>query len=88
MRSLDTNDCEIYACPLLCGEETIRTRLQGDIDKGLRTPDVLGRSLERIPFYDSLNTIKIDTDNKTVLEICNTIIPLTDTATSKENSYV
>ena len=36
-------------------------RLEKDIEQGLRDEDVVNRSLARLPFYEKLNTIKIDT---------------------------
>lgn len=60
---LDTGDCAVHAISLACTEEALRTRLQGDIRAGKRTPDVLERSLDYLPLYDRLDTRKIDTTN-------------------------
>ena len=38
--------------------------LQGDIDAGLRTGDVIARSLAKLPLYEALHTVKIDTAEK------------------------
>ena len=35
----------------------------------LRTPDVLPRSLERLPLYGALRTVKIDTTGKSIRTI-------------------
>ena len=45
--------------------EALRARLQGDIDRGLRQPDVLARSLARLPLYAALDTRKLDTTRLT-----------------------
>lgn len=46
------------------------------IEKGIRTADVIERSVSRIPLYRILNTIKIDTNEKTVAMIAHEIITL------------
>ena len=51
----------IHAISLICSEEALRTRLAGDIAAGIRQPDVIERSVERLPLYQNLNTVKIDT---------------------------
>ena len=61
--------CRVVAVSLICTEATLRARLQGDIDAGLRTPDVLPRSLERLPLYGALRTVKIDTTGKSIRTI-------------------
>jgi broad-specificity NMP kinase len=57
---LDTLDCEVKSVSLVLSKEALAERLQCDIDKGIRQPDVIERSIERIPLYALLNTIKID----------------------------
>ena len=42
-------------------------------ENGIRFEDVIERSITRIPMYDTLNTIKIDTNGKTVAMIANEI---------------
>ncbi len=51
---------------LVADEENLRKRLSNDVDKGIRSEDVISRSIERIPLYQELNTIKVDTNNKTI----------------------
>ncbi|MCD8346042.1 MAG: AAA family ATPase [Oscillospiraceae bacterium] len=76
--SLDRRDSKVISYSLICDEQTLRSRLQKDIDQGIRSEDVIPRSLARIPLYDSLDTIKIDTTGKSVGEICDAIINLSD----------
>ena len=40
---------------------------------GIRSKDVIERSIARIPMYQALNTIKIDTNAKTASVIANEI---------------
>ena len=49
-----------------------------DIDRGIRKPDVLARSVERLEMYQKLNTYKIDVSNKTIEEIVGEIIKVGD----------
>lgn len=74
--SLNIAECEVKAVSLLCGESELRKRLQNDVDEGVRTADVIERSVARLPFYKLLDTIKIYTDGKTPDEIAEEIISL------------
>lgn len=62
---LDTAGCRVVCVSLVCTPEALRARLQGDIDRGLRQPDVLARSLARLPLYAALDTRKLDTTRLT-----------------------
>jgi len=57
---LDTADCQVHAVSLVCTGDALAARLQSDIAVGKRTPDVIPRSIARLPLYDTLNTLKID----------------------------
>ncbi len=70
---LDTRDCRVKLISLTADEHTVRERLTADIERGIRTPDVIERSMARIPLYESLKTLKIDTTGKTVEEIAEEI---------------
>jgi len=76
LSNLETTNCEIKAISLLCAADELRERLSRDIAAGRREPDVLERSLARMPLYDQLNTIKINTSGKTVGEIAEELARL------------
>ena len=76
LSNLETTNCEIKAISLLCAEDELRERLSRGIAAGRREPDVLERSLARMPLYDQLNTIKINTSGKTVGEIAEELARL------------
>lgn len=59
---------------LLCNEDTLRTRLKGDIDRNVRTKDVIDRSLARLPLYQALSTRKIDTTHLTIAQTAREIL--------------
>ena len=44
-----------------------------DVERGIRSEDVIERSIARVPMYQTLNTTKIDTNAKTVAMIANEI---------------
>ena len=58
---LDLNGCQVHLFSLICSPKELAGRLEKDIEQGLRDEDVVNRSLARLPFYEKLNTIKIDT---------------------------
>ena len=66
---LDLNDVKVIAISLVC---------QKEVDQGIRKPDVLARSVERLEMYQKLNTYKIDVSNKTIEEIVKEIIKVGD----------
>ena len=70
---LDTQNCEVKCISLAADEKTLRARLAMDVDRGIRSEDVIERSIARIPMYQALNTIKIDTNAKTGAMIANEI---------------
>lgn len=76
LERLDLNNINVKCISLICSEKTLRTRLENDIEAGIRTPDVVERSFSRLEKYNTLNTIKINTDGKTVKEIVTEIIHL------------
>lgn len=61
---LETGGVRVLCVSLLCPAHELVRRLQGDIDAGLRTGDVIARSLAKLPLYEALHTVKIDTAEK------------------------
>lgn len=58
---LDLSGCTVKRVSLVCSEAELHARLQRDVDAGLRTADVIPRSLARLPAYAGLDTVKLDT---------------------------
>lgn len=73
---LDTDNCKVTKISLTADEINLRNRLASDITRGIRTADIIDRSVARINLYSLLDTVKIDTSNKTVCKIANEIIAL------------
>ena len=76
LNRLDVSDCHVICISLIATREEIEKRLRKDIASGLRTNDVLERSFQRLPLYSELNTIKIDTTEKSIDETVRLIASL------------
>ncbi len=74
LNKVNTTDCVVKIISLMAMEETLAERIMRDIDSGSRDTDVLERSIARIPLYQSVNSVKVETDGKTVHEIAEEII--------------
>ena len=73
LKNLDAQNCDVKCISLVADEKTLCERLSMDVERGIRSEDVIERSIARIPMYQALNTIKIDTNAKTVAVIANEI---------------
>lgn len=73
MEKLDIENCKVKKISLIADERSLCDRLTADVTSGARTADVINRSVARISMYQALDTIKIDTSNKTVQAIADEI---------------
>ena len=64
---------EVHVFSLTASPEALTKRLTGDIERGKREPDVLARSLARLPLYDALLTEKLDTSDLTPEEAADVL---------------
>lgn len=71
---LDTTCCAVNAVSLLCREAVLRERLKRDVQAGLRTADVVERSISRLPLYASLRTRKVDVSDLTPQQVAGCIL--------------
>ena len=58
---LDGCSYRLYRFKLICDETALQEHLQKDIDAGIRTPDVVERSLARLPLYETMAGDPVDT---------------------------
>ncbi len=59
----------------MCSENVLKNRLQRDIDKKIRSADIIERSVSRIKLYEDMDsTVKIDTDSMTAEQTADEII--------------
>jgi broad-specificity NMP kinase len=70
---LDLEDVRVVTVSLTCDEQTLRDRLAHDVDAGLREPDVIERSVTRLPLYAALETEKVDTTSLSPDEVARRI---------------
>lgn len=71
---VNTDECNIYLISLICDKDSLKSRLQKDVDKGIRTDDIINRSLERLELYNNLLTQKVDISTLTPTEVADYII--------------
>ena len=76
LSKLDRLQFEVIKITLICSEESFRKRVLADIENNLREQAALDAGLERIPLYQNMNTIKIDTSNISIDETVDKIIKL------------
>lgn len=74
LSALELDGVEVINVSLICSEESLRRRLEKDVANGLREPDVIERSVERLPLYEALDTVKLDVSNISAAEAAKTII--------------
>ena len=73
---LHTEECGVFAVSLVCRPEELERRLRLDVERGLRTLDVIARSLPRLPLYGTLRTEKIDVSDMSVQEAAGAVARL------------
>ena len=78
---LDLTDVKVVSVSLVCSREALLQRLYRDVEAGIRQPDILLRSPQRLNLYDSMNTEKIDTSHATVAQAVQEILRLAQNQT-------
>jgi len=71
---LNMGDFKIHLISLVCSEQSLHTRLEHDIVSGVRSEDVIHRSLDRLSLYDNLDTRKVDVTEITPEQTADYII--------------
>ena len=74
LNRLDTADCSVRVISLLADEETLKNRIVSDVRSGVRSMDVLQRSLDRLGNYQAIRSQKVYTDNKSPEEVAAEIL--------------
>jgi len=71
----DSKFIQIKSFSIIASSEQITQRLQKDFANGIRKDDgVIERSLARIPLYDNVDSLKIDSTGLTINEVALAII--------------
>jgi len=60
---LKRHDYKLYKFSLVCTEQALISRIAKDIKMGIRTEDVIDRSVSRLKNYFQMDTCKIDVSN-------------------------
>ena len=76
LEKLYTEHCNVKIVSLIADETNLYDRIISDVTNGRRSKNIINKSVARIPLYQNLNTVKIDTNNKTIQEIANEIVML------------
>lgn len=76
LSNLTLVNCSLISVSLICTREALIQKLSSDVENKLRKDDIINKSLERLPLYKKLGTIKINTTNKEPFEVANKIIEL------------
>ena len=71
---LELDGVEVWRFALLASPAALRARIDADVARGVRTPDVLRRSLEYLPKYAALDARKVDTTRLRVEEAAEEIL--------------
>ncbi len=70
---LGDREYRFFNYSLVCAPAVLEGRLMRDVQSGLRAADVIERSLPRLPLYDKINSVKINTDTLTAEEVADRI---------------
>jgi adenylate kinase family enzyme len=77
LEPLNNCDFELYKISLICSETALKSRLEIDVQNGIRKVDVIDRSVQRLELYNNMHTIKIDVSDvdpkQTAIEIVKLI---------------
>ena len=78
LRRLPLEGCQVDVFTLTATAEALNKRISRDIRRGLRTPDVLLRSLSRMELYREMDTRKIDVSCISALDAAREISRLVE----------
>ena len=84
---MQTEDCLVHTISMICDADSLRKRLQKDIDAGIRSEDVIQRSIARIGLYEKLDTEKIDVTHITPEQAAERIVNVERGKTDAEILY-
>lgn len=74
LKDIDLKKYNVKLISLVCNEANLIARLRSDVINDVReSNDIIYSSLKKLPLYSALNTIKIDTSNKSVDQIVKEI---------------
>ena len=78
LSNLNLKECILHNISLICTKEELKKRLEKDIRCNIRKKDIIQKSIERLPLYSGLDTLKIDVSRFTPFQTAEYIINLSD----------
>lgn len=76
LSKLDLSDCNVKSISLVCNEANLKARLMSDIVNGIRAKEIIEKSMQRMALYSELNTVKVDSSNKSIAEVVTAILEI------------
>jgi broad-specificity NMP kinase len=70
---IDRSLCDVEVISLVCDGASLKERLLRDVERGVRTADVVERSVARIPLYERLHTKKLDVSRITAQQAAESL---------------
>ncbi|UZQ85927.1 AAA family ATPase [Thermoclostridium stercorarium] len=70
---INRHNCVLYKFSLVCTEQALISRITKDIEQGIRTEDVINRSISRLKNYFEMDTEKIDVSKVSAKEAAKII---------------
>lgn len=71
---IKATNVRVFSFSLVSDRANLINRLMSDVQAGIRKMDVIERSVLRLPLYEKLDTVKIDTSDRNAEETANEII--------------
>lgn len=65
LNPLEGCEFELQKFTLICSAAALKSRMKGDVERGIRTSDGIARSIARLPLYEKMATEKIDVSRVT-----------------------
>lgn len=78
LSNLNLKNCVLHNISLVCTKEELKKRLEKDVIRNIREKDIIQKSIERLPLYSVLDTLKIDVSRFTPFQTAEYIISLSD----------
>jgi len=60
---LNKQDCVLYKFSLVCSEQSLISRIEKDVELGIRNKDAINGSIARLNNYFEMDTVKINVSN-------------------------
>jgi broad-specificity NMP kinase len=76
LSGLEDLEFETVKITLLCSEESLRKRFMRDVEQKVRKEESIAGSMERLKLYQTMDTIKIDTSDRSIEQVVDQIVQI------------